>query len=437
MNLRDRIAGLVAGRDVSLPPLDKSVEPQISAAGEPFIPAPMITPGTEMWSVFSEVAGKLPAPTERTALTVSAIYACVNIIAGAISALPVNIYRMNLKNGERDQIYDDDLLWVLNEQMTARWAAATGWEFLVQSLLLHGDAFAIINRKPGGAIDGLTPTHPLRVTVGVWPDGSRLVYAVAPEFPGSSKEAYQIVDQDDMLHIPGFGFDGLRGLSPLRHALRMTGASAIAMQEFAANFFANSARPDYALGTEQKFDEKQIKQLRAEIEEKHQGVGNSHRPMLLHGGLKILPITMPLKDMEMVATRQLQIEEIARIYGVPPFMIGHNEKTTSWGSGVEAMAVGFVRFTLRQHLTKFQTEMNRKLFRTASRTAEFDTSDLERADMKSLFESLRTAMGRAGEKPLMSQNEARRVIRLKRVEGGDNVDGIPATQPTNQNGSQP
>ncbi|MFB2562437.1 phage portal protein [Rhizobium sp. IMFF44] len=390
-----------------------------------------------MWSVFSEVAGKLPAPTERTALTVSAIYACVNIIAGAISALPVNIYRMNLKNGERDQIYDDDLLWVLNEQMTARWAAASGWEFLVQSLLLHGDAFATINRKPGGAVEGLTPVHPSRVTVGVWPDGSRLVYAVTPEFPGSSKEAYKIVDQDDMLHIPGFGFDGLRGLSPLRHALRMTGASAIAMQEFAGNFFANSARPDYALGTDQKFDDKQIKQLRAEIEEKHQGVGNSHRPMLLHGGLKILPITMPLKDMEMVATRQLQIEEIARIYGVPPFMIGHNEKTTSWGSGVEAMAVGFVRFTLRQHLTKIQTEMNRKLFRTASRAAEFDTSDLERADMKSLFDSLRTALGRAGEKPMMSQNEARRVLRLKRTEGGDSLESDSANPPANQNGSQP
>jgi HK97 family phage portal protein len=437
MNLRDRIAGLIVGRDVSLSAVDKSIEPQISAARQDFVPAPMITPGTEMWSVFSEVAGKLPAPTERTALTVSAIYACVNIIAGAISALPVNIYRMNLKNGERDQIYDDDLHWVLNEQMTARWAAASGWEFLVQSLLLHGDAFAIINRKPGGAVDGLTPVHPLRVTVGVWPDGSRLVYAVTPEFPGSAKEAYKFYDQDDVLHIPGFGFDGLRGLSPLRHALRMTGASAIAMQEFAGNFYANSARPDYALGTEQKLNGDQVDQLRKEIDEKHQGVGNSHRPMLLHGGLKILPITMPLKDMEMVATRQLQIEEIARIYGVPPFMIGHNEKTTSWGSGVEAMAIGFVRFTLRQHLTKVQTEMNRKLFRTASRAAEFDTSDLERADMKSLFDSLRTALGRAGEKPLMSQNEARRVLRLKRVDGGDSVQSDPANPPANHNGSQP
>lgn len=150
MNLRDRIAGLIAGRDVSSPPLDKSFEPAFSASNQTYVPAPMITPSTEMWSAFSEVAGKLPAPTERTALTVSAIYACVNIIAGAISALPVNIYRMNLKNGERDQIYDDDLHWILNEEMTTRWASASGWEFLVQSLLLHGDAFAVINRKPGG-----------------------------------------------------------------------------------------------------------------------------------------------------------------------------------------------------------------------------------------------------------------------------------------------
>ena len=144
------------------------------------------------------------------------------------------------------------------------------------------------------------------------------------------------------------------------------------------------------------------------------------------------PITMPMKDMELVAMRQFQIEEIARIYGVPPFMIGHNEKTTSWGSGVEAMAIGFVRFTLRQHLNKFQNEINRKLFRTAARVAEFDTADLERADTKSLFEALRIAVGRAGEPKIMSVNEARAHLRLKRSKDGDDMGINPGKTPEPQ-----
>jgi HK97 family phage portal protein len=427
---RDRVAGLIAGRNVADAVPVERVEPVLAHSDQ--VPLPEITRNSSSWTDFVETMGKLPAPTERTALTVSAIYASVNLIAGAIAALPINIYRVNIENGERDRIYDDDLHWVFNEQMTPRWTAASGWEFLCQSLLLHGDAFAVIERRGSGTPKGLTPVHPQRVTVAAYPDGSRLVYAVEPEVIGGNKDVRRVYDQDDILHVPGFGFDGLRGLSPLRHALRMTGASSIAMQDFSANFFANSARPDYALGTDNTLTKPQIDDLRKEIEEKHQGTQNSHRPMLLHGGLKFMPITMPIKDMELVAMRQFQIEEIARIYGVPPFMIGHNEKTTSWGSGVEAMAIGFVRFTLRQHLNKFQNEINRKLFRTAARVAEFDTADLERADTKSLFEALRIAVGRAGEPKIMSVNEARGHLRLKRTKDGDDMGINPGKSPAPQ-----
>lgn len=416
MSLRDRLTALF-GRKV-----------------ENIVSLSAITRNSSSWTDFVESLGKLPAPTERTALTVSAIYASVNLIAGAIAALPLNIYRVNVTDGERDRIHNDDLHWVFNEQMSPRWTAASGWEFLCQSLLLHGDAFAVISRRRDGAPYALTPVHPKRATVGIWPDGSRLVYAIEPEVIAGKRGETVVYDQDDILHVPGFGFDGLRGLSPLRHALRMTGASTIAMQDFAANFFANSARPDYALVTEQALGPEAVADLRSEIEAKHQGTANSHRPMLLHGGLDIKTITLPMKDMELIAQRQFQIEEIARIYGVPPFMIGHNEKTTSWGSGVEAMAVGFVRFTLRQHLNKFQNEINRKLFRTAARVAEFDTTDLERADTKSLYESLRIAVGRAGEPKLMSVNEARSILRLKKDKDkeSDSLASVMPAQPSQQ-----
>ena len=108
--------------------------------------------------------------------------------------------------------------------------------------------------------------------------------------------------------------------------------------------------------------------------------------------------------------RQFQIEEICRVYGVPPFMVGHNEKTTSWGSGVAEMGTSFVRYVLRSHLNAFQNEINRKFFRTAKTVAEFDTFELERADLKTLFETFRSAIGRAGEDGFMTVQEVRRLI---------------------------
>ena len=199
----------------------------------------------------------------------------------------------------------------------------------------------------------------------------------------------------------------------------MTGAVALATQEYSARFFANGARPDSALQTDQNLAPEKIAELGERLERRHQGAAQAHKPIVLTGGLKVETIGLPAEDMQLLGTRQFQIEEIARIYGVPPFLIGHNENTTSWGSGVESMGRGFVRYALRQHLNKAQTEVNRKLFRTAAKVAEFDPSDLERADTAALFTALRTAVGNPGAPGIMTQNEARRVLRLKSKPGAD------------------
>jgi len=398
----------------------------VQAADQPQTRLPEIVRGTSLFDDLVLGAGGLQVPTEQTALTVSAIYASVNLIAGAIAALPMHIYRRS-PDGELDRLPNDDLWWLLNEQMTPRWSAANGWEFMVQALLLHGDGFAKIRRDRNGAIQALEPIHPSRVTVAVSNDGLRLVYVVEPDpaIPSSARAGREVIDQDDMLHIAGFGFDGRRGLSPLRYALRMTGSVALATQDYSARFFSNSARPDFALRTDQALPPEKVQLLREQIDERHRGQANAHRPMVLTNGLDVKTITLPAEDMQLIETRQFQIEEIARIYGIPPFMIGHNEKTTSWGSGVEAMGIGFVRYALRQHLNKFQNEINRKLFRTASRVAEFDTTELERADTKSLFEAFRIALGRAGEPGFMTVEEVRARLSLKRQPDGELSRGTP------------
>lgn len=420
MNLRQSLARWIGGDQ------PEAVAPQNAAD----IPLPAIRRGSEMFEVFTgqPAIANLPVVTPNSALTVSAIWACVSLIAGAISTLPMHLYD-RAKDGERTPREDDALWWVLNEEFCPRWVASAGWEWLVLSRLFHGDGFAEIKRK-GASVSGLVPLHPERVTPVPWTDGTRLAYIVYPE-PGVGPQDIRVLDQDDVLHVPGLGFDGTRSLSPLRHALRMTGAVALAAQSYSAQFFANNARPDYALVTEANLKPEQVEAIRAQIEEKHAAArGLGGRPMLLQGGLDIKPIQLPQKDLEGIATRQFQIEEVARIYGVPPFMIGHNEKTTSWGSGVAEMGTAFVRYVLRSHLNAFQNEINRKFFRTARRVAEFDTFELERADLKTLFETFRAALGRAGEPGFMDVNEVRRLINLPRREGGDTLNqGSANAQP--------
>lgn len=391
--------------------------------------------GTPAWSeMFGSVSG-LPALTETTALSVSAINACVFLLSGCIAALPVNIYKVDDK-GFREELWGDDLWWRLNEEMSPRWSAANGWEFIAASLLLHGNAYAGIIRDRLGNPIGLDPWHPIRVDVVLDATRNRLVYSVEanPNADGS-KGQRKVYDQDDVIHVAGLGWDGIKGLSPLRHALRMSGAVSFATQDYAANFFANSARPDYALTSTGKLTTDQVNELRDQIAEKHQGTTNSHKPMVLHSGMDIKTISLPMEDLQLVAIRQFQVEEIARIFGVPPFMIGHNEKTTSWGSGVEAMGIGFVRYTLRPYLNKIENEFNRKLIRNGPKLLAFDTEELERADLKSLYDGLRSGVGRAGERQMLSLNEARKKLRLKPTPGGDEIqtqDTAAAAAPTDK-----
>jgi HK97 family phage portal protein len=432
MSLLSDIADLFLGSSSRELVVPDNFEPPARMQNAGQIPITEYVRGSQAWNdLFGPQSHRgLPVLTEWSAASVTAIYACVNLIAGAIATLPVTMSNVDIATGEKTPIYDDPLLWVLNEEMHPRWSAPVGWEFLGKSLLFEGDGFAIIHRDRMSRPNGLEPVHPLRVVNGVWADGSRMVYRIAPEYlAGVQIGETRDYDQDDILHIPGFGFNGLRGMSPLRYSLRNAGAVALAAQEYAGNFFANSARPDYALSTDQQLGAPKVKELQDLIDERHRTPENAHRPMLLHSGLKMTTLQISAQDMQLLGQRQLAVEEIARAYGVPPFMIGHNEKTTSWGSGVEALSIGFVRYTLRQHLNKIAIEINRKLFRTRARIVEFDTADLEQADTATLATSLRTLVGRAGEPRIISPDEARKKLRFKSM-GGDAAQlGVNAGKP--------
>jgi HK97 family phage portal protein len=350
--------------------------------------------------------------TERTAMNISAVYACISLIGGALASIPLTMYRRG-QDGTRERITPDEW-WMLNEEFFSCWPAAAAWEYSTGSLLLLGDSFWRIHRrsKTSPVIAGFEPLHP--ATVQVRRINDRLRYKVSAQLSQTEGGLPSVdLDQDDMIHVPGPGFNGLRGLPQITSALRTSGSVAMSADEYMAAFFKNSARPDFVLTTDAaNLSVGTVDSLRSQWEERYKGAAQSWKPAILTGGLKVQPITLTANDAQLLETRKFQVEDICRIFGVPPWMVGHTEKTTSWGSGVEQMSIAFVKYTLQRHLVKFEQEINRKIFRTAARFCEFNTAGLERGDMKSRNESYRIALGRAGEPAWMRPSEVRRLENL-------------------------
>lgn len=396
-------------------------------------PISEVTPGTEMFNLLTGyVPGGAGMPVnEHTAMAVSAVYASVGLIGGAISALPFHLYK---RKGDGRERYDSDLWYLFNEQPWPNWTAASAWSWAAQSIALRGDGFWRIHRVTpySNQIAGFEPLHPGRCTPRR--ENGRTIYLVVEE-----DGTLVTVDQDDMLHFPGVGFDGLRSLTPIRAALRTGAGIALAADEFAGSFFKNGARPDFALRTDKSLNKEQAELLRTTWMARHQGPSNSHLPAVLTGGLSVERLTMTAEDAQLLATRKFQVEDLARIFGVPPHMIGYTEKTTSWGAGVEQMSIGFVRYTLRRYLDSMRQEVNRKVWpKSRLFFAEHNTDALLEGDAKAQSEYLSKALGGPGTQGWMAVNEVRRLKNLPPIEGGDElIRAGAAASPANPEPAEP
>lgn len=349
--------------------------------------------------------------TEKTARAVAAVTACANLIAGSAASMPCHLYRRK-PDGDRES-YKSDLWWTLNERAMPNWSAAAFWEYMFTSRLFHGDAIAIIHRaRFTGAIEGLEPIHPLyqvadirRISQGA---GQILVYDLL-DVDGKRLGSFH---QDDILHVTGPGFDGKRSMSQLQYGLRNAAGIASVADRLANQAINDGQRPDWAIEVPGVMKPDAADVLQTSFQKRNSGQASSRTPVVLSGGMKLHQLTLSAKDTELLATRGFQIEEICRVFGVPPFMIGHTEKTTSWGSGIEQMSIGFVKYTLQRHLVAFEQELNFKFFKTSRNFAEFLTAGLERGDTKSRYESYRIALGRAGEPSWLKASEIRRFENL-------------------------
>lgn len=378
------------------------------------VPSSSVVRGSDGYSMFAIPNNAGVPVTESTVMNVSAVYACIQLISGAMASLPLPIYERTKTGRQR---VDHPLWWLLNEQPLPRCSASTFWRYMMTSKLLHGDGFALIKRKSAFSpeIVSITPWHPLAVNV--YLNGDRLAYQFINYIGGQGIES-QMYDQDDVLHFTGVGFNGLRSVSPLRHALRNAAGIALAADKYSAEFFSASAKPEIVIKTEMAKLSAEQKDLIIDAWKSIQQ-GDRTRPGVLGAGMSLQELTINAEEAQLLQSRMFQIEDIARIYGVPPFMIGHTQNTTSWGSGVEQMGIGFVKYTLSQHIVDAEQEINRKLFLTEKNFCEFNTAGLERGDIKTRNESYRIGLGRAGEPAWLTVNEVRLAENLPPIDGGN------------------
>nr|WP_255762590.1 phage portal protein [Halomonas alkalisoli] len=362
-----------------------------------------------MFQVGPSYAG--PAVTAETAMRVTAVYACVRMLCGAVATMPLHVYRRTDKGRER---VDHPLWWLLNQEASPTFTASAMREHQIASMLLRGDGLAWIRRNRRGEAERLDPL-PRQHTI-IEKRGGRLIY-----FANLEEEGYRGIDQDDVLHLPNVGFDGVSSPSVIGLAAKQGIGLAMAAEEYSARFFSNGARPDHVITMEKTPSQEQLDRIRDNWLKRHTGTANAHLPGMLVGGAKVQQITMSSEDAQLMEARQFQVTDIARAFGLPSWMINANEKSTSWGSGLEQMGLGFIIYTLQPHLTRWAQEINRKLLRDQNLFAEFNVAALLRGDAKTRAEYYKSALGGTQNPGYMTPNEVRAKENLPPIEGGDKL----------------
>ena len=359
----------------------------------------------------------------ESAMRCSAVFACVRLLSGAVASAPIRIYKKQRKG--RTPVSGHPYERLLTHRPNDHITASTFWKAMATSKVLTGNAFAAIVRSPGGRPVGLIPFLSSRVHVyQAWElqldqklgaDKFRLYYSLSWD-----DGTVSMLDQDDMIHVPNIGWNGKVGMSTIKAGAQAMGL-ALNAEESASKLFENGMISQLALTYPTKLTADAQERLRETLASKYSGSANHHKPLILTEGGDVKTMSMSAEDAQLLEARQFSVIDIARFFGVPPVMIGESDKTSSWGSGVEQMARWFVMFTLNDHLTDIEQELDAKLFRNSDYIAEFDEAELTRGDTKTRGEFYRMARGSLQEPGIMTVNEIREAEGLPPVPGGDKI----------------
>ena len=294
---------------------------------------------------------------ERTAMQATAVYACVRILAEAVASLPLHVYEYQ-DDGGKKLVHDHPLYYLLHDEPNPEMTSFVFRETLMSHLLIWGNAYAQIIRDGAGRVLGLYPLLPDKMEVQRDDRGNiYYVYSRNSDENPMFKEYGNIkLKAEDVLHIPGLGFDGLIGYSPIAMAKNAVGMT-LACEEYGASFFANGANPGGVL--EHPGVLKDPSKVRESWNSVYRGVNNAHKIAVLEEGMKYQQIGIPPEEAQFLETRKFQINEIARLYRIPPHMVGDLDKSSF--SNIEQQSLEFVKYTLDPWVIRWEQSLQRSL----------------------------------------------------------------------------
>lgn len=354
--------------------------------------------------------------TEQSAMQMTAVYCCVRILSEAIAGLPLQLFQYG-ESGTKTKAVDHPLYFLLHDEPNPEMTSFVFRETLMTHLLLWGNAYAQIIRNGRGEVVALYPLMPDRMTVDRDENGNLYYeYRVSSDDAPTLKDNVARLQPSNVLHIPGLGFDGLVGYSPIAMAKNTIGMS-IACEEYGASFFANGASPGAVL--EHPGTMKDPEKVRDAWNKAFRGSGNANKVAVLEEGMKYTPISISPEQAQFLETRKFQIDEIARIFRIPPHMVGDLERSTF--SNIEHQSLEFVKYTLDPWVCRWEQSISRALLTPEEKKKyfpKFNVDGLLRGDYKSRMDGFAVAR----QNGWMSANDIRRLEDMDLVppeEGGD------------------
>ena len=353
---------------------------------------------------------------ERTALQTTAVYACVRILSETIASLPLHVYRYT--EGGKAKDTEHVLYTLFHDEPNPDMTSFVFRETLMSHLLIWGNAYSQILRDRSGQVIGLYPLLPDQMRVHRSEKG-KLFYVYnryEEDNPNFQEKGSIVLSQEEVLHIPGLGFDGLIGYSPIALAKNAVGMT-LACEEYGASFFGNGANPGGVL--EHPGILKDPAKVRDSWNAVYQGTRNAHKVAVLEEGMSYKQIGIPPEEAQFLETRKFQINEIARLFRIPPHMVGDLEKSSF--SNIEQQSLEFVKYTLDPWVVRFEQALKKSLLLPEEKKThfiKFNVDGLLRGDYQSRMNGY--AIGR--QNGWLSTNDIRELEELNPIspeEGGD------------------
>lgn len=348
--------------------------------------------------------------TDERNMQISTVWACIRLISTVTASLPLDVYQT--KNDQRTKVDNSHPLAKLLRFRPNNFMTALEFrEAMTMQLCAYGNAYAHVERNGVGDVISTVPLMSANMEVRLSDNGKNIIYRYRRD------TEYADFSQKEIFHLKGFGFNGLTGLSPLAFSAKSAGV-AIAMEDNQREFFANGAKSPQILMTDGKV---LTKEQRGQLEENFKEIAGGpvkKRLWILESGFTTQPIGVSPQDSEILAARKFQVAELARFYGVPPHLVGDVDKTTSWGSGIEQQNLGFLQYTLKPYLDRWEYSIERWLVKESEQGiihAEHNLDGLLRGDSTSRA-SFMQIMVNTG---IRTVNEVRRLDNLPPLPGGD------------------